>query len=190
MKFMSRVFKASLLLMSTLLLAACGFHLRQNVALPPAMQRVHVTVNNNFDLQRRLERALAGSGITVEDHAGGDIAVLNVPVALFSTDTLTVSGQARVTEYTVRYQVHFEVHDGAGQPMVARQRIDMQREFSYDATNTVGTTAQVDAIHSSLNDDMVQAILFRLQAAGQHPAKTAEAAAAQGDAPAPASSTH
>ena len=187
---MSRVFKASLLLMPTLLLAACGFHLRQNVALPPAMQRVHVTVNNNFQLQRDLERALVASGIAVEDRTSADVAELSVPVAIFSTDTLTVSGQARVTEYTVRYQVQFDVHDGAGQPMLARQRIDMQREFSYDATNTVGTTAQVDAIRSSLNDDMVQAILFRLQAAGKHPAQTAEAAAAQEAAPAPATSTH
>lgn len=185
---MSRVFKASLLLISTLALAACGFHLRQSVALPPAMQRVHVTVNGDPNLQRGLARALASSGVTVEDHTGADIAELNVPVASFSTDTLTVSGQARVTEYTVRYNVQFEVHGGAGQPLVPRQRIDMSREFSYDATNTIGTSAQVDAIHSSLNDDMVQAILFRLQAAGRHPEQTAAKAAEA--APAPASSTH
>ncbi|MBV8158673.1 MAG: hypothetical protein JO278_13490 [Dyella sp.] len=188
---MSRVFKASLLLISTVALAACGFHLRQSVALPPSMQRVHITGNGDPNLQRGLTRALASSGITVEEHNGADIAELNVPVANFSTDTLTVSGQARVTEYTVRYQVQFEVHDGAGQPLVPRQRIDMSREFSYDATNTIGTTAQVDAIHSSLNDDMVQAILFRLQAAGRHPEQTAaQAAQAAESAPAPASSTH
>ena len=111
---MSRVFKASLLLISTFALAACGFHLRQSVALPPSMQRVHITVNGDVNLQRGLARALASSGATVEDHAGADIAELSVPVASFSTETLTVSGQARVTEYTVRYQVQFEVHDGAG----------------------------------------------------------------------------
>ncbi|AHX12408.1 lipoprotein [Dyella jiangningensis] len=188
---MSRVFKASLLLLSTLTLGACGFHLRQSVALPPAMQHVHITASGDPNLQRGLERALASSGATVEEHAGADIAELNIPVAAFTTDTLTVSGQARVTEYTVRYQVQFEVHDGAGQPLVQRQRIDMAREFSYDATNTIGTTAQVDAIHSSLNDDMVQAILFRLQAAGRHPEQTAaQAAQAAESAPAPASSVH
>lgn len=185
---MSRVFKASLLLMSPLLLAACGFHLRRNVALPPTMQRVHVTAGN-IDLQRGLERAFVASGITVEDHKGADIAELNVPVAQFSTDTLSVNGAARVTEYTVRYQVQFDVHDGVGQPLVPHQRVDMQRDFSYDATNTIGTQAQVDAIQGSLNDDMVQAILFRLQAAARHPGQTAAAAAAQ-DTPAPASSTH
>jgi LPS-assembly lipoprotein len=190
MKFMSRVFKASLLLMSISLLAACGFHLRHNVALPPAMQNVHVTVAGNNNLQRSLARALASSGVTVEDHAATNVAELNVPISQFSTDTLTVSGQALVTEYTVRYHVEFEVHDGTGQPLVPRQRVDMQREFSYDATNTVGTSAQVEAIQGSLIDDMVQAILFRLQAAGRHPGQTAAAAAAQESQPASSSSTH
>ena len=185
---MSRVFQVSLLLMSVLSLAACGFHLRQNVALPPNMRRVHVTTPN-YNLQRGLERAFAASGITVEDHKGADIAELSIPVAQFTTDTLSVNGAARVTEYTVRYQVQFDVHDGTGQPLVPHQRVDMQRDFSYDATNTIGTQAQVDAIQGSLNDDMVQAILFRLQAAGRHPGQTAAAAAAQ-EGPAPASSTH
>lgn len=186
---MSRVFKASLLLMSVTLLAACGFHLRQSVALPPGMERVHVTAGNPI-LQRGLERALASSGTTVEEHAGTGIAELTAPVAQFSTETLTVSGQARVTEYTVRFHVEFDVKDGAGQPLLPHQRIERQREFSYDATNTVGTQAQVDAIQGSLNDDMVQAILFLLQAAGRHPGQTAAAAAAEQAQPAPASSTH
>ncbi|PXV58361.1 LPS-assembly lipoprotein [Dyella jiangningensis] len=185
---MSRVFKASLLLMSTLTLAACGFHLRQNVALPPAMQHVHV-VTGNLNLQRGLERSLVASGINVEDHKAPDIAELNIPVAQFTTDTLTINGAARVTEYTVRYQVQFEVHDGTGQPLIPRQRIDLQRDFSYDPTNTIGTAAQVDAIQSSLNDDMITAILLRLQAAGRHPGQTAAAAAAQEAQPAPASSS-
>lgn len=191
---MSRVVKASLLLMSVLSLAACGFHLRQNVALPPAMQHVHVTVANNNNLLRGLERTLAASGINVEEKASATTAELNIPVAYFSTDTLTVNGAARVTEYTVRYQVQFEVHDGTGQPLVPRQRIDLQRDFSYDPTNTIGTTAQVEAIQGSLNDDMVTAILLRLQAAGRHPGQTAAAAAAQetpqDPQPASSSSTH
>jgi LPS-assembly lipoprotein len=60
------------------------------------------------------------------------------------------------------------------------QRIDMSREYSYDASNTIGNASQVEEIQRSLNDDMVQAILFRLQAVGKH-----ELAA-----PATAASTH
>jgi LPS-assembly lipoprotein len=198
MKFMSRVFKASLLLMCTLVLASCGFHLRGNVALPPGMEQVHITAPGNIDLQRRLARSLAASGVTIEDHAATSVAELNVPVSAFSTDTLSVSGQAEVTEYTVRYHVEFEVHDGTGKPIIPRQRIDMSKEFSYDVTNTIGTQAQIDAIHAALNDEMITAIMFRLQAAGRHPGKTAAEAAAQAPGstqeptlvPAPATSIH
>ncbi|MGN2246366.1 LPS assembly lipoprotein LptE [Frateuria sp. GZRR35] len=172
---MNRLFRASLLL-CTLALSACGFHLRQSAALPTSMQRMHLTVSGAGSLQRDLARALEDSGVTIEDQGGEGIAELKIPVAAFSTDTLSVSGGARVTEYSVHYQVRFEVDDSNGQSLVAQQRIDMSRDFSYDALNTVGTDAQVEEIRRSLNDDMVQAILFRLQAAGRH--SMAEPAAA------------
>ena len=105
---------------------------------------------------------------------------LHVPVAAFGTDTLSAGGYVRITEYAVRYHVQFDVADAAGNVLVPQQRIDMSREYSYDASNTVGNASQVEEIQRSLNDDMVQAILFRLQAASKH-----ELAA-----PAAASSTH
>lgn len=172
---MNHLFRASLLV-CTLALSACGFHLRQSAALPTSMQRMHLTVNGGGSLQRDLARALGDSGVTLEDEGGPGIAELKIPVAAFDTDTLSVSGGARVTEYTVRYQVRFEVDDSNGQALVPQQRVDMSRDFSYDALNTVGTDAQVEEIRRSLNDDMVQAILFRLQAAGRH--QLAEPAAA------------
>lgn len=174
---MNRLFRAPLLA-AVLLLSACGFHLRQSVALPASMQRVHLSVDGGGALQRNLARALEDAGVTIEDESGPGVAELKVPVASFDTDTLTVSGGARVTEYTVRYQVRFEVDDGQGQVLVPRQRIDMSRDFSYDARNTVGTDAQVEQIRRSLEDDMVQAILFRLQAAGHRQAGPAAASSA------------
>jgi LPS-assembly lipoprotein len=172
--------QTSLLLASALALTACGFHLRQNAKLPPQMQRVHVTVNGGRDFQRHLERALETSNITVEDESGPGIAELHVPVAQFSTETLSAGGYVRITEYAVRYQVQFDVADSAGQVLVPNQRINMSREYSYDATNTVGNASQVEEIQRSLNDDMVQAILFRLEAATKNGLAT----------PASASSTH
>jgi LPS-assembly lipoprotein len=170
MSFMKagRLFQVSLLLATTLALGACGFHLRTNAVLPPQMQRVHLTVNGGGDLERRLTRALETSGVTVEDESGAGIAELHVPVAAFGTDTLSAGGYVRITEYAVRYHVQFDVADAAGNVLVPQQRIDMSREYSYDASNTVGNASQVEEIQRSLNDDMVQAILFRLQAASKH----------------------
>ena len=86
----------------------------------------------------------------------------------------------------MRYHVEFNVKDGKGDLLIPGQHIDMSREYSYNAGDTVGSTAEVEELQRSLNDDMVQAILFRLQAAAKHPQPVMGAAAA----PAPASSTH
>jgi len=163
----SKLLRIVCVLLTACALAACGFHLRENVALPAGMHRVHVVVTGNYPLQQRLVRALQTSGAIVEDNAGPGIAELHVPVAVFTTETLSVGGYARVSEFAVHFQVQFDVVDAAGRTVVPHKRIDMSREYSYDATNTVGNDSQVAAIEVSLNDDMVQAILFRLQAAGR-----------------------
>lgn len=165
---LGRLIQTSLLLVAAFALAGCGFHLRKNASLPPSMQRVHVNAPANAVLQRHLARALDTSGVTIEDKPGPGVAELNVPVAAFNTQTLTGGGYVRVSEFAVHYHVRFGVSDASGRALVPLQDINMSREFSYDATNTVGNASQVQEIQQSLNDDMVQAILLRLEAAGRH----------------------
>ncbi len=170
MSFMKagRLLRAPLLLATMLALTACGFHLRDNVTLPPSMQKVHLAVSGNSDFERHLARTLETSGVTVVDKSGPGVAELRAPVVQFGSESLTAGGYVRITEAAVRLHVTFDVVDPTGQTLVARQTIDMSREYSYDAADAVGNASQVAALQKSLADDMVQAILFRLQAAGKH----------------------
>lgn len=182
MSFMKagRLFQATLLLISALALAACGFHLRESAALPSSLHRIHVNVTGGGEFPRMLFHALEASGVTVEDNSGAGIAELRVPVAAFGTDSLTNGGYVRITEESVHYSVQFDVAGPDGKVLIPLQHINMSREYSYDATNTIGNASQVQAIQHSLNEDMVQAILFRLQAVSKHELAV----------PASASSTH
>ncbi len=174
---MSHIVKlSSLLIAAAVLLAGCGFHLRESVPLPASMQRMHLKVNDRGDLQRNLARALRGSGVTVEDASGAGIAELAVTQASFSTDRLSISGTARITEYSVQYVVKFHLTDASGAMLLPEQTIQMSRDYSYDATNTIGDDSQVEQIQRSLIDDTVQSILFRLRAVARH----ADAAATTG----------
>ncbi len=180
-----RLLQRALLLVLAMSLSACGFHLRENVKLPASIQKVHIATGVG-DFQRMLARALEVAGVDVQDEGGPGIAELRVPVATFTTDTLTAGGYSRITEYAVHYQVQFSVMDASGNMVIPNQRIDMQREYSYDATNTIGNASQVTEIQRSLNEDMVQAILFRLQAASKHAAAPPVAAAPSASPTAPA----
>lgn len=174
-------------LLSVLALAACGFHLRGSAALPKGMERVHVTVGGNGDFQRKLVRALLASNVVVEDNSGPGIAELHVPAQNFNVQSLTVNGVAQVTEFAVRLHVAFTASDPTGNTIVPMESMDFQREYSYDASQPVGTQSQMEQIQASLIDDAVQALLFRLQAVAKHGAQAAAKAA--GPLPANASTT-
>ncbi|WP_233841341.1 LPS assembly lipoprotein LptE [Dyella sp. 2HG41-7] len=174
-------------LFPVLALAACGFHLRGSAALPQGMDRVHLTVSGNGDFQRKLARALLASNVTLEDNSGPGIAELRVPAQNFNVQMLTVNGVAQVTEFAVRFHVVFTASDSEGKVIMPNQSIDLQREFSYDAGQPIGTQSQMEQIQTSLIDDAVQAVLFRLQAVRKH-GETA-AAKAVGPLPANASTT-
>jgi LPS-assembly lipoprotein len=174
-------------LLSVLALAACGFHLRGSAALPKGMERVHIQVGGGGDFQRKLARALLASNVIVESKGGPGIAELNVPAQNFNVQSLTINGAAQVTEFAVRYHVVFSASDANGKLLVPSQAIDLQREYSYDASQPVGTQSQMEQIQASLIDDAIQAVLFRLQAVAKHGEEAA--AKAVGPLPAGASTT-
>ena len=171
---LSRSLRTALVLAAVALVSACGFHLRHTAALPPGMKKIHLTVAGGGGLERQLSRALSNSDVEIVDHASADAADLTITSNTFRTDSLTVSGTARVTEYAVRYHVDFNAKAADGTVIIPNQSVDMSREFSYDATNTIGTASQTEELQRSLIGDMVQSILFRLQAAGAHPAVAAQ----------------
>ncbi|WP_333678140.1 LPS assembly lipoprotein LptE [Dyella sp.] len=181
---MNRMLKLFALL-PVLALAGCGFHLRGSAALPPGMQRVHLTVGGAGDFQRKLARALLASNVTLEDKSGPGIAELHVPAQNFTVQSLTINGAAQVTEFAVRFHVVFTATNPEGKVIVPDQAIDLQREFSYDASQPVGTQSQMEQIQGSLIDDAIQALLFRLQAV----AKNGETAAANAVGPLPANAS-
>lgn len=151
------------------LLVGCGFHLRRAAALPANMQHMHVSVAGDGQLLRELSRALELSGVELAQSSGPGIAELQIPVAHFRTDALTIGGFAKVREYTVRYHVEFSVTNGDGKAVLADQHIDMSREFTYDSHATLGTATAQEQIRRSLVKDMVQSILRHLQATERAP---------------------
>ena len=171
----------ALVALGALLLAGCGFHLRRSAQLAPALQRMHLDIAGDTALQRQLAMALRLSGATLEPSGGPGIATLRIPVNAFSTQALTLTGFARVSEYSVHYDVQFEVVGAGGRLLIPLQAIHMSRNFTFDQTQVIGSAGQQQQIQRSLVDDMTQAILMRLQAQGYGTAgKPAAAASAAG----------
>ena len=150
---------------AVLALAGCGFHLRQEASLPASMKKVHIQIADpSSPLAKDLAKALPRSGTEVVETVEPGVAVMNINANAFSTDVLSVGGNARATEYSLRYHVEFEVQDAAGTSLLPKQTIELSREFTFDASQALGVAAETDLLTQELQRDMTQTILRRLEA--------------------------
>jgi LPS-assembly lipoprotein len=155
----------ALSLAAALLLSGCGFHLRKEIELPASMKKVHIQIADPASpLAKDLKKVLPRSGTEVVDEVAPDVAVMNISAAAFSTDVLSVGGNARATEYSLRYHVELEVQNSVGTSILPKQTIELSRDFTFDATQALGVAAEVDLLTQELQRDMTQTILRRLEA--------------------------
>jgi len=150
-----------------LVLAGCGFHLRQSAALPEPMQKqVYLNVAGGGELPRELARALNSRKVEVLETSTPGAAELDVN-AQFRTDVLTSTGFARVGEYAVRYHADFSLKDANGTVVVPSQGIDLSHEFTFDPFQAIGTAAQTEVLERDLVREMSDSIVRRLEAIGR-----------------------
>ncbi|HEX6832978.1 MAG TPA: LPS assembly lipoprotein LptE [Rudaea sp.] len=153
---------------ATALLAACGFHLRGEAVLPPAMKRVYVSSSDVFSpLKINVEAALERAGAKIEKAPGDGIADVNLSAVSLAPIVRSVNSSARVNEFTMLYHVELEIVDGAGKTLLQKQVIEQQRIFTFDQTQAIGTGAEQDIIKREMERDMTQAVVRRIDAAAK-----------------------
>lgn len=141
--------------------ASCGFQLRSEVVLPPALKTLRLEVADRFSpLERDLAAALerAGAEITVRPES----ARLAIPVNQLGTQVQSIGDAARVTEYVVRYRVEMEVFAQDGTVLLPRTVIELDRDFTYDETQALGAAAEETLLREELQREMVREILRRI----------------------------
>jgi LPS-assembly lipoprotein len=129
------------------------------------MKKVHIQIADpSSPLAKDLAKALPRSGVEVVDAVAPGVAVMNITANAISTDVLSVGGNARATEYSLRYHVELDVEDAAGTALLPKQTIELSRDFTFDASQALGVAAEIDLLTQELQRDMTQTILRRLEA--------------------------
>jgi len=154
--------RRSLLLLSLLLVGACGFHPRAQLDLPASLGPISVQTADPYSpLGLELATALERAG-AVPATEGSASSALKITAEAWHTAPLSVDQFARVREYVTRYRVDFVVADAEGKLLVEPQSIELAREYSYDINASAGSPAEQELIQRELRRDMQAAILRRL----------------------------
>lgn len=164
----TRYLIAGLTVALMLAVSACGFHLRGEVKLAPQLARIHIAGADLYDpLVRDLTRALTSAGSTVVADPSEATAILDIVRNSASRRVLSVQTTGKVQEYELYQTLEFRVHDPAGVELLDMQRLELTRDYLFDANDVLGKAGEEETLRRDMRRDLVRLAMLRLEALGR-----------------------
>jgi LPS-assembly lipoprotein len=156
---------AAFLALCLLLLAGCGFHLRDALVLPPDLGPVRVVArNSDGSLAEGLRDALRRAGAVVADAGDGDATTLEIVSERWANTPISIDQFGRAQEFTLRHAVIFNLRRADGTEVVPQQAIELSRDYVSVPTRSAGTEGEREILTKELRREMLSAVLRRIDA--------------------------
>jgi len=178
------------LLLSSLSLVACGFHLRGTTdRLPPQFAATWVEVPDRYtEFNEALREQLAASGARLVDDPAQATATVKVSRDEVDVRVLSVSARNTPREYEVVYKVVVAASAGPTE-LLSAEPLTLRRNYAFDEGAVLVKDQEDRDIRRALADELASLVVFRLAAAARNPPPAAAApanpAASSGPAAAP-----
>lgn len=149
------------LLLTALLLAGCGFHLRGQVVMPFDTMYLEAT-NPGTLFVLDLRRSLEINKIELVDAKEDADVVLDIVFEIADKQVLSLGADGRVNEFRLNYRVSLRAYDLKQQDWLPAEEFTQRRDYSYDDTQILAKEAEEASLQKSMRTEMVQQIIRRL----------------------------
>lgn len=154
------------MLLTALLLSACGFHLRGQAGMPFVTLYLEAGAT---PLAAELRQGLEANGVKLVQSAEKADVVLNIVSEIPDKLILSLGGSGRVTEYQLRYRVSLRAYDNKGQDWIPAVEMEQLRDYSYNDAAILAKESEEALLNRSMIGDMAQQIMRRLSHAKPQP---------------------
>ncbi len=155
---------SALLLVASMLLTACGFHLRGAYVF--AFKTASIEVPGalpEFALQLRRVLQNEGSIVVVESSAKPQARIRMLEV--FSDKRiLSLSSGGKVREFALEQRIRFDVVDENDRELLAATTIAATRDFSYSDAQALAKEGEERLLRNDMQSDLIAQMLRQLQA--------------------------
>ena len=148
-----------------LLVVACGFQLRGEARLPDVMAETWLDIpDDNTPFARELSLVLRANNVRVLTASDDQAARLRIYSERMRREALTISGDARVREFVLIFDVDFELTDAQGDTLIARETLRLMRDYSFDEQEILAASREEEFLRNDLRRSMAAQMLRRLEA--------------------------
>jgi LPS-assembly lipoprotein len=149
------------LLLITLLMVGCGWHLKGQVELPIGLRILNLEAAAvGFDTQKLLKQALLSNGVTLAQDAPYTLKILQDSA---KKRTLAVKGNGKASEYELIQTLSFMVLDDQGIALTATIDATSYRTQLYDSEAVTGKAQEEQNLRRKMKRDNASKLLQRLQ---------------------------
>ncbi|MFT4256164.1 MAG: LPS assembly lipoprotein LptE [Pseudoxanthomonas sp.] len=167
-------------------LSACGFHLRNRIALPPDLGPIKVTSTSRYSpLAESVARGLQAGGATLADEKATKVAALKILSERWGDRPIAIDELGRAQEYNLRYAAVFTLLHADGSELVPQQVVELSRDYITPPSDTTGTDTEREVLANELRREMAASILRRVDSVLQSGALQSGPSAPPGQAAAP-----
>ena len=139
-------------------LAACGFQLRGNAALP--FESLYIEGGQDIAVDQ--ERAVRPTATKVTDRAQDAQATLQILGEEREKRILSLNRAGRVSEFRLLYRVNFRVSDKQGRALLPAQQIELRRDITFNDSETLAKESEEALLYRDMQTDAVQQIIRRV----------------------------
>lgn len=149
-----------------LVLASCGFHLRNALTIPNDLQKIYIaapaTNTNNSFVQSFLPMAAINHLQVVKslEQANAIIKIININQTGPELTSMTGSGQAG--QYTLNYEITFSIVDAKGKILLPATTMQQSRSFNSNASQILSANSQATQLTLDMQQTLAASILSQL----------------------------
>jgi LPS-assembly lipoprotein len=156
--------RSRLILLSLVLLTACGFHLRGHNIRDTgfAFHSIYIRSGAETPLITLLRQELELNKLEVKHTPEKADLILDIVSENEDKQILALSGGGHVLEYMLYYNVSLRAYDRQQQEWLSAGKISLQRYFPYDDTKILAKQQEESLLYRDMRTDAAQLILRRL----------------------------
>jgi len=162
------VVRVPVVMLAGLLLAGCGFQLRGAANLPEVMAATRLeTPDPTSPFARELELLLRANGVRLVEADTAGAARLRILRQRINRRALSISGDARVREFELVFDLRFTLVGPEGGVLLAPESLRLERDFQFDEQEILGAATEEELIREELARSMAAQLIRRLEAFGR-----------------------
>jgi LPS-assembly lipoprotein len=152
-------YRSFFLITTLLLLTGCGFHLRGNFSIPPALQRLSIQPHQPYDpFQRQLQKILTSNDVHLQERNNKALTTLSILTQDFSERTIAYGADGQPNRAILQYLVTYQILDPQNTINADERRVQVEREITLNPNETLGT----DQTRNHLKNDLYLDAAFAL----------------------------